>query len=70
LSILFNLRLAIAQRESVRLGQEAHALKVATLTIGARGMADICKQLENLGTAQSLEVSHKSSHGWKANSPE
>jgi len=52
---LATLRSAIAGGETVRLAREAHALKGASLTIGARGMADICKQLENLGTAQSVE---------------
>ena len=49
------LRLAIAGCETGRLRGEAHALKGACLTIGAQGMADICKLLENLGTAQSVE---------------
>jgi HPt (histidine-containing phosphotransfer) domain-containing protein len=49
------LRSAIAEGATVRLRVEAHSLKGASLTIGARGMADICKQLENLGSAQSLE---------------
>ncbi len=49
------LRSAIADGETGRLRREAHALKGASLTIGAQGMADICKQLENLGTAQSVE---------------
>jgi two-component system, sensor histidine kinase and response regulator len=30
-------------------------LKGASLSIGARGMAQICQQLENLGTTQSME---------------
>jgi two-component system sensor histidine kinase/response regulator len=49
------LRSAIAGGETSRFGREAHALKGASLTIGAQGMADICKLLENLGTAQSVE---------------
>jgi HPt (histidine-containing phosphotransfer) domain-containing protein len=49
------LQSAIAEGDTVRLRVEAHALKGASLTMGARGMADICKQLENGGTAQSLE---------------
>jgi two-component system, sensor histidine kinase and response regulator len=49
------LRSAIAGGEIGQLGREAHALKGASLTVGAKGMADICKQLENLGTARSLE---------------
>lgn len=49
------LRSAIAGGETEELGREAHALKGASLTIGAKGMADICKQLENLGTARNLE---------------
>jgi HPt (histidine-containing phosphotransfer) domain-containing protein len=52
---LVMLRSAIAGGETAQLGREAHALKGASLTIGAKGMADICKQLENFGTAQSLE---------------
>jgi two-component system, sensor histidine kinase and response regulator len=46
---------AIAGGETTQLGREAHALKGASLTIGAKGMAVICRQLENLGTAQTLE---------------
>jgi HPt (histidine-containing phosphotransfer) domain-containing protein len=49
------LRSAIAGGKTGQLGREAHALKGASLTVGAKGMADICKQLENLGTTQSLE---------------
>jgi HPt (histidine-containing phosphotransfer) domain-containing protein len=49
------LRLAIAGCETGRLRGEAHALKGASLTIGAQGMADICQKLENLGNAQSVE---------------
>ena len=49
------LRSAIAGAETGRLYRESHALRGASLTIGARGMADICRQLENLGTAQSVE---------------
>ncbi len=52
---LAGLRSAIAGGETGRLRAEAHALKGASLTIGARGMADFCQQLENLGIAQSLE---------------
>ena len=49
------LRLAIAGCETGRLRGEAHALKGASLTIGAQGMADICQELENLGNARSME---------------
>jgi len=49
------LREAIAGGDTGHLGREAHALKGASLTIGAQGMADICKQLESLGTAHSVE---------------
>jgi PAS domain S-box-containing protein len=49
------LQSAVADCETGLLRREAHALKGASLTIGARGMADICKQLENLGTAQSVK---------------
>jgi two-component system sensor histidine kinase/response regulator len=49
------LRSSIASGETIQLGREAHALKGASLTIGAKGMAVICKQLENLGTTQTLE---------------
>ena len=45
---------AIADGATELLGREAHALKGASLTIGALGMADICKQLESLGTAHSV----------------
>ena len=49
------LRSAITGGETARLRGEAHALKGASLTIGAQGMADICQQLEKLGTAKSVE---------------
>jgi two-component system, sensor histidine kinase and response regulator len=49
------LRSAITGGESGRLRGEAHALKGASLTIGAQGMATICQQLENLGIAQNVE---------------
>ena len=49
------LRLAIAGGETGRLRGEAHALKGASLTIGAKGMADICQELEDLGNAQSVD---------------
>jgi two-component system, sensor histidine kinase and response regulator len=49
------LRSAISAGETGRLRGEAHALKGASLTIGAQGMADICQQLENLGLKQSVE---------------
>jgi two-component system sensor histidine kinase/response regulator len=49
------LRSAITGGETGRLRGEAHALKGASLTIGAQGMADICQQLEKLGTAKSVE---------------
>jgi two-component system, sensor histidine kinase and response regulator len=49
------LQSAIAGGQTGVLGREAHALKGASLTIGARGMADICKRLEHLGTAPSLD---------------
>jgi two-component system, sensor histidine kinase and response regulator len=49
------LQSAIADSETARLREEAHALKGARLTIGAQGMADLCRQLENLGTAQTVQ---------------
>ena len=49
------LQSAIEGGETGRLGREAHTLKGASLTMGAQGMADICKQLENMGTAKSVE---------------
>jgi two-component system, sensor histidine kinase and response regulator len=49
------LRAAIAEGDTGRLGKEAHALKGACLTIGAQGMADLCKQLESLGIVDTVE---------------
>jgi PAS domain S-box-containing protein len=51
---LVSLRSAIASGESRRLRGEAHALKGASLTIGAQGMADYCQQLESFGTAENV----------------
>jgi PAS domain S-box-containing protein len=51
---LISLRSAIASGESKRLRGEAHALKGASLTIGAQGMADFCQQLESFGTAENV----------------
>jgi two-component system, sensor histidine kinase and response regulator len=52
---LAQLRSAIAGGVTSRVHGEAHALKGASLTIGAQVMAQICQQLENLGTAESVE---------------
>ena len=49
------LRAAIAEGDTGRLGQEAHALKGASLAVGARAMAGLCKELESLGVTHSLE---------------
>jgi PAS domain S-box-containing protein len=49
------LRLAIASGNTRRLHEEAHALKGASCTIGAKVMAAICQHLENLGIAQNTE---------------
>jgi HPt (histidine-containing phosphotransfer) domain-containing protein len=49
------LQSAIAGNEPGQICREAHALRGASLTIGARGMAEICQQLESLGTAQNAE---------------
>lgn len=49
------LRTAIAEGDTGRLGREAHALKGASLTIGAQGMADLCRQLESLGMTHRME---------------
>ena len=38
-----------------RIREEAHALKGASLTIGAQGMANLSRQLENLGAAQTVQ---------------
>jgi two-component system sensor histidine kinase/response regulator len=52
---LTGLRSAIAGGEPRRLRGEAHALKGASLTIGAQGMANFCQQLESFGTAENVE---------------
>jgi PAS domain S-box-containing protein len=49
------LRSVIEAGEIGRIRREAHALKGASLSIGARGMARICQHLENLGTTQSMK---------------
>lgn len=49
------LRSAVAAGENGRLVKEAHALKGASLTIGAQAMAEICQRLEDLGIAESAE---------------
>jgi two-component system, sensor histidine kinase and response regulator len=49
------LRSAIRGGDTGRLREEAHALKGASLTIGALCMANTCTQLESLGKANSLE---------------
>jgi CheY-like chemotaxis protein/HPt (histidine-containing phosphotransfer) domain-containing protein len=53
------LRSAVAAGETGRLYREAHALRGASLTIGARGLAAICQRLENLGTVQNVEGSQE-----------
>ena len=49
------LQVAVAGGDTGRIREEAHALKGASLTIGAQVMAGICQELESLGTAQNLE---------------
>jgi signal transduction histidine kinase/DNA-binding response OmpR family regulator/HPt (histidine-containing phosphotransfer) domain-containing protein len=49
------LRTAITAGDTGRLAREAHALKGASLTVGAQTMADLSRQLENLGAAHSVE---------------
>jgi HPt (histidine-containing phosphotransfer) domain-containing protein len=49
------LQAAIVGGDTGRFAREAHALKGASLTVGARTMAEISRQLENLGTAHSVE---------------
>jgi PAS domain S-box-containing protein len=51
---LISLRSAVASGESTRLRGEAHALKGASLTIGAQGMADFCQQLESFGRTENV----------------
>jgi PAS domain S-box-containing protein len=48
------LRAAIMRGDTQRIGRESHALKGACLTIGARRMTDLSKQLESLGIANSM----------------
>jgi HPt (histidine-containing phosphotransfer) domain-containing protein len=49
------LRTAIAGGDTGRFAREAHALKGASLTVGAESMAELSKRLENLGAAHSVE---------------
>ena len=49
------LRSAIAADETVRLHREAHALRGASLTIGALGIAGFCQQLESHEGRCSME---------------
>ena len=46
---------AIKEGDSDRLHQEAHALKGASLTIGAKRLAAVCQRMEILGKKRSLE---------------
>jgi two-component system sensor histidine kinase/response regulator len=54
---LAELRSAFAAGETGRFCRAVHALKEVSLTIGAQGMAEICAQLENLGTTKNEEHS-------------
>jgi two-component system sensor histidine kinase/response regulator len=56
---LLVLRSAIAAEDPKQLYREAHALRGASLTIGAHGMAAICQQLENLEMAKNAEAAPK-----------
>jgi signal transduction histidine kinase/DNA-binding response OmpR family regulator len=49
------LRTAISGGDTERFAREAHALKGASLTLGAQTMAELSRLLENLGTAHSTE---------------
>jgi CheY-like chemotaxis protein/HPt (histidine-containing phosphotransfer) domain-containing protein len=49
------LRSAFAGGDTGRLREAAHAMKETSLAIGAQGMADICQQLEKLGTTENVQ---------------
>ena len=46
---LENLRVAVAEEDAAGIEKTAHALKAATLNVGAEGMGSVCQELEDLG---------------------
>ena len=46
---LENLRVAVAEEDAPGIEKTAHALKAATLNVGAEGMGSVCQELEDLG---------------------
>ena len=54
-SILGDLRRATQEGDADRAAAAAHALKSASLNVGAEGMAAMCEELETLGRQGSVE---------------
>ena len=52
---LENLRIAVAEEDAPGIEKTAHALKAATLNIGAEGMASVCQELEDLAQSGTSE---------------
>ena len=54
-SIYSDIKASAITYDSVKLSQTAHALKGASLNIGAREVADICKKLEFKGKENDMD---------------
>jgi len=53
--LLADLREAVAQKDAERLQQAAHTLKSSSASLGAMGLSGLCRELEALGRAGTLE---------------
>ena len=49
-----NIKQSFESNESLKLSQAAHALKGASLNIGAKAVAEVCKEMEMKGKAGDL----------------
>ncbi len=53
--LLETLRVAIAQNDPPTLHRAAHSLKSTSATVGARGLAELCQDLEGIGRANTTD---------------
>jgi len=53
--LIMNMKKQFEGKNSLKMSQEAHALKGASLNIGAKKLSEICKSIELKGKADDLE---------------
>jgi HPt (histidine-containing phosphotransfer) domain-containing protein len=54
-TLLERLRLAVSAQDAHALREAAHALKSTSANLGAAALADLCRELEEMGRRQEVE---------------